>query len=80
MCIRDRVWTSKIPDSEDVYVAFFNLNEEKENISVVWKDLGLSGKCLVRNLWEKQDLGKFSKSFSHEVNAHGAQIFRISAK
>lgn len=73
------VWTSKIPDSDDLYVAFFNLNEEKENVSVNFKELGLKGKYKVRDLWEKQDLGSFSKSFSHDVNSHGAQIFRISS-
>jgi hypothetical protein len=74
------VWTSKIPDSKDIYVALFNLNEEKEIVSVDFKELGLKGKCKVRDLWKKEDLGKFSKSYSCEVNSHGAQIFRISPK
>lgn len=74
------VWTSKIPDSEDIYVAFFNLNEKTETVSVDFKELGLKGKCHVRDLWEKEDVGNFSKSFSHEVNSHGAQIFKISKK
>lgn len=72
------VWTSKIPDSEVIYLAFFNLNDGKETVSVNFKDLGLKGKRKVRDLWEKKDLGTFSKSFSNEINAHGAKIFRIS--
>ena len=74
------VWTSKIPDSKDIYVAFFNLNEEKETVSVDFKELGLKGKNQIRDLWKKEDLGSFSKSFSSEVNSHGAQIFRVSSK
>ncbi len=72
------VWTSKIPNSDDIYVAFFNLNEEKENVTVDFKELGLKGKLKVRDLWKKEDLGKYNKTFSHEVNSHGAQIFKIS--
>ncbi len=72
------VWTSKIPDSEDVYVAFFNLNDKKEKIEVKYSDLGLKGKCKVRNLWTKEDVGTTSQSFSSEVSSHGANIFRIS--
>ena len=72
------VWTSKIPGSEDVYVAFFNLNEQKETVNVDFSDLNLKRKCKVRNLWEKKDLGKFNKSFAFDINAHGAAIFRLS--
>lgn len=35
------VWTSKISDSEDIYVAFFNLNEATKSVSVDFKELGL---------------------------------------
>lgn len=74
------VWTSKIPDSEDIYIAFFNLNEQEETVLVDFKELGIKGKQKVRDLWEKEDLGNFSKSFGNKVNSHGAKIFRVSSK
>ncbi len=72
------VWTSKIPDSKNVYLAFFNLNEKTESISVELNDLGIKSSVNVRDLWEEQDLGKFKKRFDAEVNSHGAAIFKLS--
>lgn len=74
------VWTSNIPDSEDIYFAFFNLNERTGKVSVDFKGLGLKGKRIVRDLWKKEDLGSFSKSFKSDVNSHVAKIFQISPK
>ena len=74
------VWTSKIPDSDDIYIAFFNLNEKNEHVSVDFKDLGLKGEVKIRDLWEKKDIGSYSKVFATPVNSHGAEIFRFSKK
>ncbi len=40
--------------------------------------LGLSGRCEVRDLWAKKDLGNFSGSFSLYVRNHGARLLRVS--
>jgi alpha-galactosidase len=74
------VWTSKIPDSDNIYIAFFNLNEKNEHVSVDFKDLGLKGEVKIRDLWEKKDIGSYSKVFATPVNSHGAEIFRFSKK
>lgn len=73
------VWTSKIPDSDDIYVAFFNLNEKKETVKVNLKDLGLKGKCKVQDLWERKELGPFKTTFNAVINSHGAGLYRISS-
>ena len=39
--------------------------------------LGLSGQCGVRDLWQHKDLGNRDDEFSIEVRPHGAQLFRI---
>jgi hypothetical protein len=72
------LWISKIPDSENINLAMFNLNETAQDIKVDFDSLGMNGICKVRDLWKKEDLGNYKKSFSHEVNPHGAQIFKIS--
>jgi hypothetical protein len=74
------VWTSKIPGSTDVYVAFFNLGGETAQVAVDLAALGIKGKVTVRDLWEKKELGIFSKSYSANVNSHGAKLFRFSIK
>jgi len=51
----------------------------KVRIPVNLIDLGFTGKCAIRDLWKKEDLGVFTGSeFEPEVNYHGAMLFRIS--
>lgn len=61
-----------------VAVGFFNLTEAPRGISVDWKDLGLSGKRTVRDVWRQRDVGGFAGSYSANVRAHGAVVVRIA--
>jgi hypothetical protein len=51
---------------------------DKNEVSVSFGDLGISGKARVRDLWKKVELGEFSEKFSHEIPLHGAGLFRAS--
>ena len=76
------IWTADVENSDDKFLAFFNQWESKEpvDIKVNWSDLGLNGKMYeVRDLWNQKDLGKFENSFSSEIEAHGAGLYRIKA-
>ncbi len=73
------VWVSQFPNSKDINIAFFNLDDrEKKTITVSWKELGLTGNYAVRDLWEKKNVGVASGSLSAEVNIHGAKMFTLS--
>ena len=74
------VWTSKIPGSNDIYVALFNTGNTKSPVAVSFAELGIKGKVTVRDLWEMKEVGSFSKSFSSVVNSHGAKLFRFNVK
>lgn len=75
------VWTADIPDSEDKYVALFNICD-KENpviIRVSWEQLGLSEQnYIVRDLWVRKNLGTSKEGLQYSINSHGARLFRIS--
>ncbi len=76
------IWTADIENSDDKYLAFFNQWESVEpvNIKVKFADLGLTGKNYeVRDLWAKKELGIFETSFAHDIEAHGAGLYRIKA-
>ena len=73
-------WCSYIPGTEDVYMAFFNLTDREEVISVTFDQLGLVSECKIRDLWSQIDLGISLKEFSANINPHGAKIYRISQK
>jgi len=51
---------------------------EKAIVSVDFKDLGITGKARVRDLWSHKDLGTFDKSFSRELPLHASGLFQIS--
>ncbi len=61
-----------------VAVGLFNLKPEKQEVSVSWKDLGISGMKQVRDLWRQKDLGNFKGRFSAELEPHGVALVRLS--
>jgi hypothetical protein len=71
-------WVASIPNNRDKYLALFNLDDHAPaTMRVKWTQLGLSGQCGVRDLWQHKDLGNRDDEFSIEVRPHGAQLFRI---
>lgn len=79
-------WAADIPDSKNKYVAMFNTHDktgdsaETEQVTVTFEEIGLSGKCNVRDLWAKKDLGEFSDKFTGDIKFHGAGLYKISPK
>ena len=67
------------PLSDGSYaVGLFNLGEDEQSISIDWDMLGVTGKQVVRNLWEQQDIGVFDAEFSSIVPSHGVMYVKIS--
>jgi hypothetical protein len=72
-------WVADDLDSEDRYLAVFNLGEDGVTpVHVNLADLGFSGDCSVRDLWSHKELGIFSESFDPLIGIHGAGLYRIS--
>jgi alpha-galactosidase len=74
------IWSANITNSNDIYLAVFNIsNENKPDIVVQWKKLDLKNKNYkVRNLWSKKNLGKFENSISLSINKHSAKLLKLS--
>ena len=68
-----------IKDLEDgsKAVGLFNRGKVPADISVQWKDLQLSGKHTVRDLWRGKELGPSSGSFSANIPAQGVVMVKI---
>ena len=67
-------FTLKLITNDEVIAV--NQNSEKP-IIVSWKDLGISGKQIVRDLWEQNYIGSFENEFSEIINPHGGKLYRI---
>jgi alpha-galactosidase len=73
----DQFILEKSLDDGSVAVGLFNLTSAPRSISINWKELGLSGKQTVRDLWRQHDLGLFSGLFSTQVPGHGVTMVRL---
>ena len=71
------VWAKDMADGSKA-VGLFNRGESAQDVTVKWADVGLSGNCLVRDLWRQKDVGKFDGSFTASVPRHGVYLLRIS--
>jgi len=72
-------WIADVPGSESKYLALFNIADDAPAlIEVAFDDLGLSGPCLVRDLWQKKDLGANEKAFEAIIPVHGGGLFKVS--
>jgi alpha-galactosidase len=72
-------WVSDMPGSAAKYMAVFNIGDAgDEKVSVKWSDAGLSGKCMVRDLWAKKDLGTEENGRSFDLKPHASGFYRIT--
>ncbi|MBR4599578.1 MAG: glycoside hydrolase family 27 protein, partial [Treponema sp.] len=76
------VWKSRDSDSDNLYVALFNLSDEERGISVTINELNLHEKeYQVRDLWEKKDADKKisgNEALTALIPAHGAKLYALS--
>jgi alpha-galactosidase len=71
------VWAVKLSGGSYA-VGLFNRAYVPQTITVAWEDVGFSGTALVRDLWQHNDLGKFSDSFSSSVPSLGITFVKVS--
>jgi alpha-galactosidase len=73
------VWARPLADGT-IAVGLFNRNPVAVPISATWKELGISGKQPVRDLWQHRDLGTNDNGFTATVPRHGALFLKIGGQ
>lgn len=73
------VWTADVPGGAGKYLAVFNVGERPTDIRVEWRSLGLPSRCLLRDLWEKKDLGQPEGGFAFHLAPHASGLYKVSA-
>jgi len=58
-------------------VGLGNRSEFPAKVTATWRDLAVSGKQTVRDLWRQKDLGRFKGQFTTEVPRHGVALVRV---
>jgi hypothetical protein len=73
------VWAAEAVGSRAKYLAFFNLSDSgSARIEIALKNLGIAGRCHVRDLWKKTGAGHVKGNFAATIPSHGAGLYRIA--
>lgn len=76
-------WVADVPNSPDKYLAVFNLADKGSStdggaaVPVDLSDLGFTGSCQIRDLWQHQDLTPVQETFAPILPWHGAGLYRV---
>jgi alpha-galactosidase len=72
------VWSKELHDGSRA-VLLFNRSETEQEIPFEWYEVGLPQnlKMQVRDLWQKQELGRFEGAYKATVPAHGVVMVRV---
>lgn len=74
------VWIAKDPENGDTLMGLFNLTDKAMDVKFTLEAEGLRGDFMVRDLWEKKDLGIINTEISSNIASHGGKVFRLSQK
>lgn len=73
------VWTADVPNSEDKYVAFFNINDSgNSDLSVTLDELGITGSYKAKDLWTKENKETVTDKFTIQLEPHASALMRFS--
>ena len=73
---RLELWARPLADGT-IAAGLFNRGLRRARMIATWKELGISGRQPVRDLWLHSDLGTFPDAFVAEVPAHGAVLVKV---
>jgi alpha-galactosidase len=70
------VWMKQMEDGSKA-IGLFNRGDEMTRVTALWKDINVTGRQKVRDLWRQKDLGTFNVKFSAKVAPHGVVMVRL---
>ncbi len=73
------VWTADAVDSDAKYIAVFNVGDKgTADIRVDWRSLKLPDACVLRDLWERKDIGTIQGGHTFHIEPHGSGLYKLS--
>ncbi len=72
-----RMWSARMPRSNDRYLALFNTDKTTKRVQVRLDMIGLKGHVGIRDLWARHDLATASGILTQDVPSHGAALYRL---
>lgn len=72
------IWIARKQDTNERYVALFNLTDKQLQINFNLELENLRGKFKITDLWKKEDKGTIAGNVSALVNSHGAVMYKLT--
>ncbi|MEV0779333.1 CBM35 domain-containing protein [Streptomyces sp. NPDC050428] len=73
----EQVWASENPDGSYT-VALFNQGDSASPVTADWQALGFTGQASVRDVWNRESLGRHKDGITQAVPAHGSRLFTVT--
>lgn len=73
-----RVWSARVPGSNDRYLALFNTDKSERSVQLRLDMIALNGPVGVRDLWAWRDLERASGTLTKSLPSHGAALYRLT--
>lgn len=74
-----KVYVKELSDGTKA-VGIFNIGPGPASVTLDWKQAGLTGPQILRDLWRQSDIGELSGSYSAKIPAHGVLLLKVTAK
>ena len=71
------VWTAKSVDSDDMYLALFNVGDEESTIEVDLAMLGGKAAYHLHDLWYDESPGLHQGTFRQHLRPHAARLYKL---
>lgn len=71
------IWIADDMNSDDKFFALFNIDDKEQDITFQFDLEYLRERYSIRDLWNKTELGQFEKSFTANLDPHGAGLYRM---
>lgn len=59
-------------------MALFNLGDAPAAVTADWPALGFTGRAMVRDLWNRENLGTYHNKITQALPAHGSRLFTVT--
>jgi alpha-galactosidase len=74
---RSLAWVCDLPNQAKAIGVFNFDGRDRHVIRVPFSEVDLPSTCLVRDLWDRRDLGSVSEILEAEISPHGARLFSV---
>jgi len=71
------VWAGPLADGSTAVVLFNRDGDTGHSITAHWRDIGVTGSVMVRDLWTHSNLGTYTDSYTAAVGPHAVKFLRF---